>query len=147
MPKIRMIVASVGDFAPFRDVRKCKSGVNKIWEYLRQADLSIANLEIPLTNALGRADKAATIKADPSLASSIAEVGIDVLTIANNHALDYGAEGMMEARFLPIKLNFQGDPVFLDEPSSVTVLDRLNRLSKPFNVLAAIDGSVGRLKL
>lgn len=126
MPKKRMIVAAVGDFAPYRDVTKCKPEVNKVWDYLCQADLSIANLEIPLTNALGRADKAATIKADPSIASSIAEVGIDVVTIANNHALDYGAEGMMETikSMNEVKVPTVGGGINLEAASSPVFIEK-----------------------
>jgi poly-gamma-glutamate synthesis protein (capsule biosynthesis protein) len=94
--KNRFILAAVGDMAPLRDLTACKPEVNEIWDYMRAADLTIANLEIPLTEANGRADKAMTIKADPGIASSIPEVGINVVNVANNHALDYGVEGLFD---------------------------------------------------
>jgi poly-gamma-glutamate capsule biosynthesis protein CapA/YwtB (metallophosphatase superfamily) len=92
----QVIVAAVGDLAPLRKVTECQPGVNLIWNYLRQTDLAIANLELPLTHSAARIDKAVTLKADPAIAPSLSEAGIDVVTVANNHALDYGAEGLLE---------------------------------------------------
>ena len=56
----------------------------------------MANLELPLTTADVPADKAITLRADPNIAPSLREKGIDVATVANNHALDYGPEGLAE---------------------------------------------------
>ena len=56
----------------------------------------MANLELPLTTADVPADKAITLRADPNIAPSLREKGIDLATVANNHALDYGPEGLAE---------------------------------------------------
>ncbi|MDF9839401.1 MULTISPECIES: CapA family protein [unclassified Paenibacillus] len=126
MEKKRMTVTAVGDFAPSREITKCKPEVDKIWEYLRQSDLTIANLEIPLTKAVAHADKAATIKADPSIAVSFPESGIDVVTIANNHALDYGAEGLLETINVMKEIHIPtvGGGINLEEAASPVFIEK-----------------------
>ncbi|MCQ6268369.1 CapA family protein [Fictibacillus sp. WQ 8-8] len=94
--KKKFTIAAVGDLAPLRSVTDCQPAVNKVWDLLRNADLSIANLELPLTNSEVRVDKAITLKASPSIAPSLMEAGIDAVTVANNHALDFGATGLLE---------------------------------------------------
>lgn len=69
---------------------------SEVWGYLHSADLTIANLELPLTTADTPTDKAITLRADPNIAPSLREKGIDLATVANNHALDYGPEGLAE---------------------------------------------------
>jgi poly-gamma-glutamate synthesis protein (capsule biosynthesis protein) len=54
------------------------------------------NLEVVLTTAPHPAEKLVALKADPHLATIIRELGIDVMTVANNHGMDYGAEGLRE---------------------------------------------------
>jgi poly-gamma-glutamate synthesis protein (capsule biosynthesis protein) len=92
----QFILAAVGDLAPSRNLTDCKSNVNHIWNYFRKTDFVVANLENPLTNSVVKTDKAATIKGDPAIAPSLSEVGIDLVTVANNHAMDFGVEGLAE---------------------------------------------------
>ncbi|HZK85394.1 MAG TPA: CapA family protein [Desulfosporosinus sp.] len=92
----KITIAAVGDFAPSRSVIACNSEVNKIWKRFQKADIAMANLEIALTYSTVNADKAITLKADPDIAYSLAEAGLDVVSVANNHALDFGAEGLID---------------------------------------------------
>lgn len=92
----KITIAAVGDLAPLRNVTDCAVGVNRVWDTFRKADVAMANLEIALTNRTSNADKAITFKSDPGIARSLAEVGLDVVSIANNHACDFGAEGMFD---------------------------------------------------
>jgi poly-gamma-glutamate capsule biosynthesis protein CapA/YwtB (metallophosphatase superfamily) len=89
-------LVSTGDFAPLHPLKDSQGRVREVWEYLRSADLTIINLELPLTTASTPADKAITLRADPGIAPSLREAGVDVATVANNHALDYGAAGLLE---------------------------------------------------
>lgn len=63
-----------------------------------RADALFANLEVPLTDRGHPADKAIAFRSPPNLARELAELGIDVVTVANNHALDYGIEGLRQTR-------------------------------------------------
>lgn len=94
--KKEISIISAGDLAPLRDLTDCQEGVLKVWDKFINADIGIVNLELPLTNSKEKADKAINLKADPDIAKSISEVGIDVVSLANNHACDYGIKGMEE---------------------------------------------------
>jgi poly-gamma-glutamate synthesis protein (capsule biosynthesis protein) len=77
-----------GDWAAaFADVRP----------WLACADVAIANLESPLTRAPfagGRFD----LRAAPEAVEALITAGIDVVSLANNHALDGGPAGLAETR-------------------------------------------------
>ncbi|MFH1941161.1 MAG: CapA family protein [bacterium] len=61
---------------------------------LQQADISIANLEAPFTTRGVAFDKQYTFRVPPEYAIGVKRAGFDVLTLANNHVLDYGPEGL-----------------------------------------------------
>jgi len=90
------VLLAVGDVAPLHPLDDASSRSGEVWNYLRSADLVTANLELPLTAGGSRADKAITLRAEPEVASSLHDVGIGLVTVANNHALDYGAEGLYD---------------------------------------------------
>ncbi|MFN2225550.1 MAG: CapA family protein [Anaerolineae bacterium] len=56
--------------------------------------LAIANLECTLTTQGKPLDKGYLIRAHPTWARSLAAGGIDLVTLANNHALDFGTAGL-----------------------------------------------------
>ncbi len=63
--------------------------------WLSEADLAFANLESPLTTALfvgGRFD----LRARPEAVSALTHAGFDIVSVANNHALDGGTAGLKE---------------------------------------------------
>ena len=61
---------------------------------LKQAHIAFANLEAPFTKTGTRFDKRFTFKVPPEYAIGLVEAGFDVVTLANNHTLDYGIEGL-----------------------------------------------------
>ncbi len=64
---------------------------------LRAADGVIANLESPITTRTRRAFwKAFHFRAVPEAAGILAAGGVRCLALANNHMLDYGAEGLAD---------------------------------------------------
>lgn len=61
-----------------------------------QADLTILNVETAITSA-GKAEvKTFTFRSDLSLPNRLAAAGVDVVSLANNHAIDYGKPAMLE---------------------------------------------------
>ena len=60
---------------------------------LGAADLSIVNLETSITERGTPADKAYTFRAPARALETLAAAGVDAVSIANNHGLDYGDEG------------------------------------------------------
>jgi len=85
-----------GDDYPFRHIA----------EALTAADVAFANLEVPLTSvdaptsgkdpASVRAGRDYVFRAPPRLARAIRDAGFDVVSLANNHAMDQGATGLFE---------------------------------------------------
>lgn len=67
----------------FRNVRDIFSGDN----------LTIVNLEGPLTTAQERADKQFSFKGDPSYTQILTGGSVEACDLANNHSKDYGTQG------------------------------------------------------
>src|SRR5690606_8274036 len=60
---------------------------------LAGGDLTIGNLEVPLTGSGRRAEKLVTMRAPTAGGAELAALGFDVVSLATNHAMDFGAEG------------------------------------------------------
>lgn len=66
---------------------------------LSSADLTIANLETAIVTAEGgaRASKEFAFKAPSSAFDALAAAGIDVVSMANNHGMDFGQAGLEQS--------------------------------------------------
>ncbi len=63
---------------------------------LDQADLAIVNLETAIAT-IGKPEvKTFTFRSDVSLPRRLAAAGVDVVSLGNNHAIDYGKPAMLE---------------------------------------------------
>ena len=77
-------------------------GINGIIsEYLEQemlnADMTVINNEFPFSTRGEQApDKQFTFRVDPGYVSALTDMGVDVASLANNHALDYGKEALSD---------------------------------------------------
>ena len=81
------VYARLGYDYPFAATRK----------HLQRGDLVIGNLEAPITNRGEEFhEKQFRFQADPAAATALREAGFSVLTLANNHMLDYGAAGLQD---------------------------------------------------
>jgi hypothetical protein len=65
-----------------------------IADILRGADVAFVNLESPLTDRGEPLDKDFVFRGPPEGAQGLADAGIDVVTLANNHTFDYGLTGL-----------------------------------------------------
>lgn len=102
-----MTVVAVGDVAlawrvdaairqhqydPFREVRATLSG----------ADIAMANVECVMTEAPDVYPETSSgqplIRAHPTSARVLANAGVDVASVANNHAFDFGARGALDTQ-------------------------------------------------
>lgn len=70
------------------------SGEGTIYDRLRAADSCFANLEMPFCSEWYPAEKLIALRCDPAHANVIRDIGVDVVTGANNHGMDYGFEGL-----------------------------------------------------
>lgn len=64
---------------------------------LAEADVSIVNLESAVTTRGAAQPKQFTFRAPPVVFRALADAGIDVATMANNHGLDYGPVSVPDA--------------------------------------------------
>lgn len=76
---------------------------NSIWgharEVIAECDVSMANLECPLTGACASAGlmkMGPSLRANPSCAERLRRAGFTAVSLANNHILDMGAAGVTE---------------------------------------------------
>ncbi|WP_127532516.1 CapA family protein [Paenibacillus kobensis] len=66
-------------------------------DYLALADLTAGNLENPITTRGTPAqNKQYVFKGAPDLLPPLKDAGFDVVSVANNHTLDQGAEGLLD---------------------------------------------------
>ena len=63
---------------------------------LRDADLAFANLESPISGRGEKLAKTYVFNAPPEAIKGITYAGFDVLSLANNHILDYGDVALMD---------------------------------------------------
>src|SRR5947208_3432144 len=80
----------------------------KIAPLLKPAGCALANLEIPLTTTTQTTSRKSAadlmarnqfiLKADPAHAAGLAQGGIDLVSLGNNHCMDYRAAGLSEMR-------------------------------------------------
>jgi poly-gamma-glutamate synthesis protein (capsule biosynthesis protein) len=86
----------LGDVAPGRsmEAQLARYGPAYPWTglgtLLRSADLAVANLESVLATQGKPLNKSYLIRAHPRWGQTLVEAGFDLVTLANNHALDFG---------------------------------------------------------
>lgn len=91
-----------GDFAPIGTYEKLIANVGgDIWgdarDLISEANFSIINLEIPLcANHEAIAKVGPSIKGSQDVLKALTEVGINAVSIANNHIFDFGLEGLTQ---------------------------------------------------
>lgn len=69
---------------------------NPLHAILREADIGFANLEVPLSDRGEPADKPIAFRSNPDLASELSRLGLDIVSFANNHSLDYGIHALLD---------------------------------------------------
>jgi poly-gamma-glutamate capsule biosynthesis protein CapA/YwtB (metallophosphatase superfamily) len=65
-------------------------------DLLADADITIANMEGTFTERGTQASKVYTFRTPPLHARGLAEAGIDVVSLGNNHAMDFGTQGLQD---------------------------------------------------
>lgn len=91
-----LTVALAGDVIPARPLTPAPESAEKVYALVGAADIAIGNLEMALTHENVPVRKMITRKANPDIARDIYMLGFDVLSVANNHTVDYGWPGLLE---------------------------------------------------
>lgn len=98
----KVTLAAVGDVLFARGVGKQIGRHGADWPFgktrgiLKGADLAFCNLECPLSTRGVPQKRRFLFRADPKLATTLRSNGFDVVSLANNHTLDYGREAMLD---------------------------------------------------
>jgi hypothetical protein len=68
-----------------------------VFDLLSTADITVGNLECAMGDQGAPVDKGYTFRAPAEAARSFAIAGFDLLSLANNHAMDYGPVALLDA--------------------------------------------------
>lgn len=71
-------------------------GFKEVLPAVREHDLFLVNLECPFTTSSEKIPKNFNFRARPELVNVLTAGGVDVVSLANNHLMDYGAQGLLE---------------------------------------------------
>ena len=99
------VLAFVGDmlFTEITLSRSHQQGISSMFSEellsaMTDADLFMVNEEFPFsTRGEAAEDKQFTFRVDPSYVRIFQEIGVDVATVANNHALDFGVNAFTDS--------------------------------------------------
>ncbi len=93
----RIVLSAVGDINLVRvDPVKDAGFLDAVGPVLRKSDIVLGNLECCLSRRGVPAEKQFVFRADPALAPVLRKAGFTHLTLANNHALDYGCDAFKD---------------------------------------------------
>ncbi|MGH7273489.1 MAG: CapA family protein, partial [Nitrospiria bacterium] len=103
--------------------------LGEIAAIMKQADLTLINLECAITSPQelwSGAPKAFYFGAPPEAIQSLVGAGVDLVSLANNHTLDYGEAGLRETMSLLRRkeIGFTGAGANLDEAQSPAIIER-----------------------
>lgn len=73
-----------------------ESAFGPVSQVLSAADITVVNLETAVTEGGTPEPKEFHFRAPPSTYEAVRAAGIDVVSLANNHALDYGQDGLAD---------------------------------------------------
>lgn len=100
--KQQFTMIAVGDIMTDRNVggaierNGARSILEKVRDLTRSADVSFANLECPLSTKGPHAPRDCVFRARPETVGVLTDGGFDVVSLANNHTLNAGREGILQ---------------------------------------------------
>ncbi|MBJ7601259.1 CapA family protein [Candidatus Nephthysia bennettiae] len=100
MARSNLSLVAVGDLVPTRRLWRDGAPVDrefaKTVDRLHSADVVFGDLEMPLSVRGTPREKMITFRADPAIAEDLRLVGFDILSLANNHSMDFGEEALLD---------------------------------------------------
>ena len=127
----------------------------KMRKFLNSADLVLGNLECPLTTR-GRPERIdMCYRANPQFARALAQANFNVLSLANNHCLDYGEDGFLDTVSYLQQAGIVPLGAVIQAPQPITPVMRKNGLRIAFvaynlvgpEITYAYDGHCGVVPL
>jgi poly-gamma-glutamate capsule biosynthesis protein CapA/YwtB (metallophosphatase superfamily) len=105
----------------------------KIAEELKKGDILFGNLEGPISDKGVKVGSIYSFRADPKVIEGLTFAGFDIISLANNHAFDYGKEAL-EDNFLRLgkaKINYLGAG-FTKEEAFSPIIKEVNETKVAF---------------
>jgi poly-gamma-glutamate capsule biosynthesis protein CapA/YwtB (metallophosphatase superfamily) len=101
MPDGPLCIAAIGDIMPgppglFPGGAPVSEGLRQTVELFAGTDVSVGNLDSVLSHRGYPREKLITLRREPAVAEDLARIGFDVISVANNHATDYGEVGLQD---------------------------------------------------
>lgn len=97
---MRFSIMAVGDMVVSRWLfprgQLGSQGFGETVDLIHRADIAFGSLENPFSNKGFPREKLINFRTDPAIAADLQRVGFDVLSLANNHSLDYSYEAMFD---------------------------------------------------
>jgi poly-gamma-glutamate capsule biosynthesis protein CapA/YwtB (metallophosphatase superfamily) len=125
-----LTVALSGDTIITRGALACSTPASRaLCSLLRRADVTFTNLEIVAGDHVGHHTSAPlnpTLTADAAVLDELVDIGVDVVSFANNHALNLGVPGMLGTveQLRRRRLAHAGVGRSLEEASAPAYVDR-----------------------
>ncbi len=131
-PEATTTLAAVGDVMLARGVARKMTRFGPGYPFekaaplLLSADIAFANLECPIAAGGAPVVKRVVFRARPATARSLAKAGVDIVSLANNHTLDYGPRGLAEtmSNLRRNGVRWCGGGRSRDEAEAATVIQR-----------------------
>lgn len=123
----------------------------RIYEELRKYDILFGNLEGPISDKGINQGSMYSFRMDPRAADALKFAGFDIVSVANNHANDWGHEAYLDtfARLDSAGINYVGGGVNFEEVWKIKIIEKNNlkvafvaasQFGNPKNLMAVIDG-------
>jgi poly-gamma-glutamate synthesis protein (capsule biosynthesis protein) len=130
--KYKMKLLITGDFCPIRRytsqmTKPPREVLGDLYNTIKEADFTFTNLECPITNFPTPINKTGpAIKAELKALDFLNNTGIRYVTLANNHILDYGNEGLKDTiKALKAKnINYLGAGSNFNEASKPMIIEK-----------------------
>ncbi len=87
-----------GNFNSYYDANGPEYFLEKVKPVFSKDDLTIVNLEGPLTESQNRQDKSYTFKGPAKYVNILKKGSVEVVTLANNHSFDFGPQGLADTQ-------------------------------------------------
>ena len=91
-----LLLCLTADIIPTRPLASVTAGNEAVFAAIGSADLSVGNFEIGLSGKRAPVEKLLNILAPPEIAADVPKLGVDVVTLANNHSVDHGWPALAE---------------------------------------------------
>ncbi|MDD5563958.1 MAG: CapA family protein [Thermoanaerobaculaceae bacterium] len=92
-----IVITGVGDMIFNQQISNLPEPDHRqLLRIMQEADIAYGNLEFSLNSHPELQRPFYNFRADPSFAWEVAAIGINLVSMANNHALDFGPEGLKE---------------------------------------------------